>query len=493
MVIRHGWHTSDEIWYRIVLALPLGLICAIMFVDHFNEAFMIFLGFSQLIAIVIAFVCKDRGGYNPTPATSSDGVHIVLTSQYKEERWMLERLIDSVQANKTSWPVYVVIAAERGSNLVRENWDMQAKYQDLNVHVAIHERGIPGERPGLGSNLHNAIKYINTTLPIDPTKAIVTKLDGNCFVTNTLLSQVESTWKVGDESVVFQLLLEEIDPKTEEYKHIPFSLKYGFVGYLTRWLPYGNLLVPGGVGLVSVFCIPLQLVNNYGNWDPWIIQEDNLTWSRTVAGASSFPRFKFIKSEVFNASPMNWYDQFKQLERSHGQSLRAKVIMYSNMNFCSMRIFYFLTGVFMDITGRWQGLYTVAFILQQLTGFYTLDWRIWLALLTIQAVTVVVSALHQTEVHRPASFMHATWIFLTFATLQIPIGIGLSLFNVYIYIRGWITCESCETYHTTGVVAKKMTDENRSLDYKLRFNDFVFSNFNFKFHNNQVKQRQTIT
>lgn len=453
--VRHGWHIRDEVWYRVVLALPLGMICAMCFVDHFNEALMLELGLGQLAAIVLGYVLMDRRNYkHKQPAATNNGVHIVLTSNYKEERWMLERLIDSVKVNRPSWPVYMVIAAERGSNCVKENWNIQAAYPDMNVHIAIHERGIPGERPGLGSNLHNAVKYINDTLPIDPKKAIITKIDGNCFVTNTLLNQIENAWRVGDENTVLQLLMEEIDPSTEEYKVLPFVLKYGWSGYLTRWFPYGNVLVVGGVGLVSTFCIPLQLVNSYGNWDPWIIQEDNLTWSRTVAGSSGFPIFKFIRSEVFQAPPLTIYDQFKQHERSWGQSLRAHVIMYSNMT-CSSKLIYMISGLFMDITSRWQGVYTIIFALQQIIGYQIQDWRVWIALLAIQIVGSIISALHQVEVHKPASFSRAIYVFVIFIILQLPLSILFAFFNCYIYIRCWITCESYESYHTTGVVSKQ--------------------------------------
>ena len=307
----------------------------------------------------------------------------------------------------------------------------------------------------MGSNLHNAINYINSTLPIDPTKAIITKIDGNCVITSTMLAQVESSWRVGDDAVGFQLLLEEIDPSTEEYKILPYTLKYGFAGYQTRWLPYGNVLAPGGVGFMSAFCLPLQLVNSYGNWDPWLIQEDNLTWSRAVVGARTFPRFEFIRSVVFNAPPMTWHDQFKQLERSFGQSLRAHVVMYSNMKICSPRVIYLLSGLFMDLTSRWQGLYTAVFVLQQLTGYYSLDWRVWVALLLLQFLTIAVSAVHQTEVHKPNTFLQRVHVFGSFVLLQVPFGVLLVLFSCYMYVRSWIACESCESYHTTGVVSKK--------------------------------------
>ncbi len=410
-------------------------------VKHFNLALILFLSVIQLLSVVLAFVLKDRGAYVQKPPEMRGGVHIVMTSHYKEERWMLERLIDSVQANSPTWPVYIVIAAERGSNLVLENWDIQAKYTSLIIHVAIHERGLAGERPGLGSNLHNAINYINAMLPIDPTKAIITKIDGNCVVTNTILNQVENVWRVGDDGTVFQLQLEEIDPTMSEYTAVPYLLKYGFSGYLAKWLMYGNMILPGGVGLMSSFCIPLQLVNSFGNWDPWLIQEDNLTWVRAVLGSRTFPTFQFIRSQVYNASPLTYFDQFKQLERSFCQSCRARAVLYSNLGlrFFSLRGLYALTGLTVDISSRWQGLFMLVFFGQQASGYYWLDWRAWISLLLFQGISTSVSALHHMEAHKTNSFFDSAYCFLTFSSLQIPVSCIICFFQCYCYIRCWVT------------------------------------------------------
>ncbi len=367
---------------------------------------------------------------------------------------MLERLIDSVRANKSTWSVHIVIAAERGSNLVRENWDVQAKYPSMNIHVAIHEKGLPGERPGLGSNIHNAINYINKTLSIDLNKAIITKLDGNCFVTKTVLSQIESAWKPGDDNVVYQLLLEEIDPNSIEYTVLPFALKYGWAGYITRMMPYTNLFIPGGLGLISSFCVPLRLVNEFGNWDPWLIQEDTLTWYRAIVGSRETPRFAFIRSAVFNAPPLTWYDTFKQLERAWGQGLCARAAFYSNMveSGCSKRSWYAIGGVVVDSFSRWAGLYYLVFFAQQVSGYYYLDWRVWTVFIVVGTISSLVSSLHQVEVHAPTSYAHGCYIFVLFWLLQVPLNFLFTIFNLYIYVWSWFTLESCATYHTTGVV-----------------------------------------
>ena len=455
VAVENGWNLRCEIWYRILLMSPIGVICAMIYVDFFSEALVVYMFFAQFLCTFISFVFRDRGRSTLKRAISSDGIHIILTSQYKEERWLLERLIDSVRANKPTWPVYFVVAAERGSNLVLENWNIPEKYSDLNIHIAVHEKGIPGERPGLGSNLHNAINYINKNLPIDASKVILTKLDGNCIVSNTLLNQIESSWRVGDENVVFQLQLEELDSKTEEFTRIPFLLKYGFTGVYPRYVPYANMTSSGNLGLASSFCLPLQLVNTYGNWDPWLIQEDNLTWYRAVVGARGFPRFKFIHSRVYNAPAVSFYDQFKQFERSVGGSIIARAVLYSNSRtWCSLRIFYILNSLLLSTTISWAPIYNVAFIIQQVLGTI-IDWRIWITLLVIQSATISISGLQHIEALAPKSLTESIGFFIMFIILQPPITLGMTCFRFYIYIRGWLTYESQASYHTTGTVTKQ--------------------------------------
>lgn len=82
-----------------------------------------------------------------------------------EDRRVLDRLLSSVvEAQKyTSWKVTVVVAAEAGSLMVTEGWDIDTLSPapaDVPVLVAVHPSGLPGERPGLGSNLHHAVKFI---------------------------------------------------------------------------------------------------------------------------------------------------------------------------------------------------------------------------------------------------------------------------------------------------------------------------------------------
>ena len=205
--------------------------------------------------------------------------------------------------------------------------------------------------------------------------------------------------------MVYQTLLEEIDPNTIEYNDLPFTLKYGWAGYVTRWLPYGNFLIPGGVGLMSSYCVPLQLVNEFGNWDPWLIQEDSLIWFRTVVGSRDTPRFEFIRSVVYNAPPLTWYDSFKQLERAWGQGVCARATFYSNMikSGCSMHIGYLIGGIVIDMTVRWAGLYNLVFLMQQVTGYYYIDFHVWIVVIIANTISSIVSAFHQVEVHLPKS------------------------------------------------------------------------------------------
>ena len=135
--------------------------------------------------------------------------------------------------------------------------------------VAVHLSGLPGERPGLGSNLHHAVKFImqDTSIPMQGT--IVTKLDGNCWMPKHFLCQLETL----DETLCFQTMVREIHNSMEEYDHLSWFMRaQARVASSIHTLPTHVFYLSG---FQSAFCMPLAMICRVGNWDPWLIQEDN--------------------------------------------------------------------------------------------------------------------------------------------------------------------------------------------------------------------------
>jgi len=390
--------------------------------------------------------------YKPSiKLNENTGCHIVLTSNYREQKWMLDRLISSVKKSHTKWPVYIVVAAERNSMLVNEKWS----FPDVdNMYIAIHEKGLPGERAGLGSNLHNAINYINRNVPVPIDKTIVTKIDGNCIINENHFEILESKWKVGDSNTVYQLLLEEIDPNTVEYMKLPMLLKYGWSGVVTRWSTAVSTIVPGGIGLMSCFCIPLKLINEMGNWDPWVIQEDNLTWYRAIAGSNGFPKIKIVPSVVFNAPTLTYYDTYKQIERSWVQCKLALAKLWVHvLHLHPIKWVYILTTAYVH-TMYYGPFYVIMFIIKTIFLGIEYDYRVTLFLVTCTVIQTLINACHSLYAHRPDQMykrvgMFFSFIFANFICQNIFTGILFIL-----YIKSWFVRDKYVKYHTTVVVSR---------------------------------------
>jgi hypothetical protein len=447
--IPYGWNTKDEIIYRFLLIWPVLVCIAMMLNDIFSTVIIILLTIGNTLTVICGMFFVM---YKPsTVVNDKTGYHIVLTSNYREQKWMLDRLISSVKNSQTTWPVFIVVAAERNSNLVNEKWSFP---EADHIYIAIHEKGLPGERAGLGSNLHNAINYINKNLPIQADKAIVTKIDGNCFINKNHFELLESQWRVGDSNIVYQLLLEEVDPDTEEYSKLPWLLKYGWTGFITRWSTMVSTVVPGGIGLMSCFCIPLQLINDMGNWCPWVIQEDNYTWYRAIAGSSGFPKMKIIQSVVFNAPTLTYYDTYKQIERSWVQAKLALSKLWGHVfSMQPMKWVYVLTSAYVHVM-YYGSFYVGIFMIKTILIGIENDFRVTLLLVTCSIVQSLVSASHSLYVHHPKTFIQRLLVFFSFIFANF---IGQMIFTcilITIYVKSWFTRDKYVKYHTTAVVSR---------------------------------------
>eukprot|EP00929_Paragymnodinium_shiwhaense_P109506 TRINITY_DN75979_c0_g1_i1.p1 TRINITY_DN75979_c0_g1~~TRINITY_DN75979_c0_g1_i1.p1 ORF type:complete len:477 (-),score=82.68 TRINITY_DN75979_c0_g1_i1:467-1897(-) len=244
-----------------------------------------------------------------------EGHHIVLASHYKESQYIYRRLLQSVadSQKQAKWPVTLVIAAEEESTMMKEAWSVADRTCDgaLDVRVAVHPRGVPGERPGLGSNLKQAIEYIVEN-EVGTEKTMVTKVDGNCWLPPDFLAQLEQAWSTQDTSLCFQTKVTEVDPQRCEYAELNWFLRS--VARLSDVIDVLPVMFPLA-GLHSSFCLPLKMICDSGNWDPWMIQEDNLAVQRAVIGTGGNVSVELLQSKVYNAPVLDMHDWFSQRER----------------------------------------------------------------------------------------------------------------------------------------------------------------------------------
>lgn len=316
-----GHHWSYSLWAKLVDILLLTLIGLGIWNGFVN-------GILQILGIATAFLIGTTVALTPEltsldPPRPPGGHHLVLMSHYKEPRQLFDRLVRSALGAQehAKWKVTVVVAAEERSLMVQEGWDAASLSPDperLQVVVAVHKKGLPGERPGLGSNLRSAIRYLmeETELPVAGT--IVTKVDGNCVLPPHFLCQLEHAWATMDDTLCFQTCITELDPELEEYSQLScFARACARLAGVIHTIPT-HVFYP--CGFHSSFCMPLRMICATGSWDPWMIQEDNLMLQRAVLASNGRIRCRLLRASVYNAPTLSIGDWFRQRERciTHG-------------------------------------------------------------------------------------------------------------------------------------------------------------------------------
>lgn len=214
----------------------------------------------------------------------------------------------------------MVVAAEAESLLAKEKWDLESLSPDpaVSALVAVHPKGLPRERPGLGANLLNAVRYImeETKIPVEGT--IVSKMDGNCWIPPHFFSQLEHAWSTMDDTLCFQTIIWEIDVRMEEYRHLSWFLRA--VARVAACIHTVPTHVFPLCGFHSSFCVPLRMICRTGNWDPWMIQEDNLMLQRAVLASNGHIKLRLLRASVYNAPTLTFMDWLHQRDRciTHG-------------------------------------------------------------------------------------------------------------------------------------------------------------------------------
>ena len=241
----------------------------------------------------------------PQPSDSAKQ-HVVLVSHHRESHFIAERTLRALDAgaSRAAWPVAVVHAVEADAPLKAQGWDLSSATGNLRPYlVAVHERGVPGERPGLGSNLRNAVRFVVEESSIPVRGTMLTKLDGNAVVPEDFFATLEAAWcRTGcSDDVAFQTGVLEIGH--DEWKSLGLlSRLNSYLAGLIHHIP--TTLFPR-TGFHSSFCLPLVTVLRAGSWDPWLIQEDYLACHRAVLSTRGRLQVRLLPSFVFNAPALS--------------------------------------------------------------------------------------------------------------------------------------------------------------------------------------------
>ena len=122
-------------------------------------------------------------------------------------------------------PTYFVLAAEERSRYFKEAFIIPKPLQDKfdGFIISKHPYGIPGERPGLGSNLRFAIQTIRESVePSVLQHALIHKIDGNALLPENHFHILEHEWRTLDPKAVFQTCVTECGYLTCIKDYLPF-------------------------------------------------------------------------------------------------------------------------------------------------------------------------------------------------------------------------------------------------------------------------------
>lgn len=317
----HGFHWSHAVWPKLCILLAVALMLLGIWKSSVNVIFQIF-GFIFAVQILASSVCNpDKESL--VPPRPPGGHHVLLMSHYKEDRSLFDRLVRSAHEGQqhARWPITVVVAAEENSLMMMEEWDqvnLSPDPEKLPIMVAVHPHGLLGERPGPGSNLRNALRFIveETAIPLAGT--IVTKVDGNCWLPPQFFCQLEHAWATMDDTLCFQTSISELDADRREYGHLNcFTRAVARIAGSIHMMPTHVLYL---CGFHSTYCMPLKMICRMGSWDPWLFQEDNLSLMRAVLASGGHICCRLLPVAVYNAPVLDFHEWVKQRDRclTHG-------------------------------------------------------------------------------------------------------------------------------------------------------------------------------
>lgn len=277
------------VWGTFAIALGLSFwkpLWVIIFIIVFDLLWMFRVAYFNLFIIIAWRQYKQALKTNWHGKLSSiknghDVMHVVFLPTYKEEHDVIDATFSSLKNNTFhNNKMIIVLGGEEGD---KEHFEsiasrIEKKYRGVFARIitTVHPRGLPGERPGKGSNLSWMAKKLDQVLQVEYANFPIEKIIVSAFDVDTIAHPQYFSY-------LTYLYLTVPDPTRSSYQPVAlFSnniwnasapVRIGAFG-TTFWL-FGELARPERLWTFSSHSMSWKMLKDVGFWQTDIVSEDS--------------------------------------------------------------------------------------------------------------------------------------------------------------------------------------------------------------------------